>query len=360
MGGLCERQSLGVPGAGRDVHRHLGAVRERRLRVEHEDGVRSSAQWTEPATDFPPTEIENARAVLARSIDCVKRTDSTASRAILVLFATGRKRTTDGAVVVWTAHGRLLERETVGVADAGDDEPVVDVGAERGRGHELEAGQALEPGDRADGAGGRRVEADRALDRLEVDRPAEADEERRVQRDARSELGGRGDRGAGRCPGHEDRPRWPRERLTRAGQGARLDRHGVEGRDRPVTAGRDRQDHARAVPREVDGLGGLHLERCGDGRTVHRRGEGDRHGPGQVSIGRERRGERRLAQRADRIGVGRDGCRRLTGTQDPDTEDERQADCEADPGEGRASHDCADAGRTGDGDGQQRNGGLTQ
>ena len=62
----------------------------------------TSAQWTEPATDFPPTEIENARAVLARSIDCVKRTESTASRAILVLFATGRKRTTDGAVVVWT------------------------------------------------------------------------------------------------------------------------------------------------------------------------------------------------------------------------------------------------------------------
>jgi hypothetical protein len=29
-----------------------------------------------------------------------------------------------------------------------------------------------------------------------------------------------------------------------------------------------------------------------------------------------------LAQRADRIGVGRDGCRRLTGTQDPDSEDE--------------------------------------
>ena len=53
---------------------------------------------------IPPTEIENARAVLARSIDCVKRTDSTASRAILVLFATGRKRTTDGAVVVWTAN----------------------------------------------------------------------------------------------------------------------------------------------------------------------------------------------------------------------------------------------------------------
>ena len=65
--------------------------------------VSSSAQWTEPATDFPPTEIENARAVLARSIDCVKRTDSTASRAILVLLATGRKRTTDGAVVVCTA-----------------------------------------------------------------------------------------------------------------------------------------------------------------------------------------------------------------------------------------------------------------
>ena len=62
----------------------------------------------------------------------------------------------------------------------------------------------------------------------------------------------------------------------------------------------------------------------------------------------------------DRIGAGRDGCRRLTGTQDADTEDESQAECEADPGQGRASHDCADAGRTGNGDGQQRNGGLTQ
>ena len=108
--------------------------------------VSISAQWTEPATDFPPTETENARAVLARSIACVKRTESTASRAILVLFATGRKRTTAGAVVVWTATRGLLEREAVGVADAGDDEPVADVGAERGRGHEFEAGRAARTG----------------------------------------------------------------------------------------------------------------------------------------------------------------------------------------------------------------------
>ena len=138
--------------------------------------------------------------MLARSIDCVKRTDSTASRAILVLFATGPEANDGRCRGRVDGHRGLLKRETVGVADAGDDEPVADVGAEQCGGHEFETGQAPEPGDRPDGSGGRRVEADRALERLEVDRPAEGDEEGRVERDARAELSGRGDRGAGRCP----------------------------------------------------------------------------------------------------------------------------------------------------------------
>ena len=90
--------------------------------------VSDSAQRTEPATDLPADRDRERAGRAGASILWVKRTERTASRAILVLFATGRKRTTDGAVVVRTATGGLLEREAVGVADAGDDEPVVESG----------------------------------------------------------------------------------------------------------------------------------------------------------------------------------------------------------------------------------------
>ena len=68
-------------------------------------------------------------------------------------------------------------------------------------------------------------------------------------------------------------------------------------------------------------------------------------GVGQTAVGRDGRRERRLGQRDDRLGRGGDGGGRLTGAEDADTEDESQAECEADPGQGRASQQCADAGR---------------
>ena len=56
----------------------------------------------------------------------------------------------------------------------------------------------------------------------------------------------------------------------------------------------------------------------------------------------------------------RDRGLRLAGSEDADTEDESQAEREADPGQRRASQKCAETGREDNGGGQQRIRGLTQ
>ena len=220
--------------------------------------VSCSAQRTAPATALP-ADRDREGAGRAGTIHRLAEADrEAASRAIAGrCSATGRKRTTDGAVAVRTRHRRLLEREAVRVADAGDDEPVVDVGPERRRRHEREACRALEPGDRArpcPGSAGRA--GSRAWTVVEVDRSAEADQEGRVECDARcrAERSGRSwavvaarvrkTARAGRARG------WPELR-----QGARLDGDRVERRRPPSDRrGETVRIAVRAVPDEVDRL----------------------------------------------------------------------------------------------------------
>ena len=55
-----------------------------------------------PATRLPPAVTVNAFAVLAWSIDSVKRTDRSEARSIFWLLSNGRNRTTVGASTVDT------------------------------------------------------------------------------------------------------------------------------------------------------------------------------------------------------------------------------------------------------------------
>ena len=268
---------------------------------------------------LPPTVAENARAVLRRSIAWLKRTDRFADDATSAVPSRGRKRTTPGALVVWTVRPDRVERDAVGVADARHDEPVLDVrraAARRGwKVYRASASVGLLERTMPGVGGSSRIALWTVVPSTGL---GEGHDEARRQRDVRAERLGRDSRcpssrhGSGKGPGRLA------PAAAQSGRGPRPGRSRCAGRRR--TNGR-RGETVRLFPSGAHERSTAVIrfdgQRRRDRRRVHRRAEPDRDGFAQAAIGGDRRLEGRLGQRHDRHGGGRDGRRRPPAARTP-------------------------------------------